>query len=237
MLLYWQILIRIRRLRADSSQHGIGCCLNGKPVSYASRSLTNSEQNMAQIEKELLSIIFATQKFHYYIYGRQININTDHKPLINILNKKISEIPSTRLQRMKIKLLRYQIKIAYIPGKKMHIADLLSRSFMSETNIEDAWPKEIVHSIDTGLTINITDTRKEELQKVTYADPTLSRIKEYHFSRWPKCRKDVDDRVKFYFNLQDQITVKDDLVYLNFKLIIPVELRKYLLQLLHESHF
>jgi len=43
--------------------------------------------------------------------------------------------------------------------------------------------------------------------------------------------------VKFYFNLQDQITVEDDLLYLNFKLIIPAELRKYMLQLLHESHF
>lgn len=94
-------------IQADASQHGIGCCLmqNGKPVSYPTRNLTNSEQNVVQIEKELLSIVFATQKFYYYIYGRQININTDHKSLISILNKKILEIPSTRLQRMKIKLL------------------------------------------------------------------------------------------------------------------------------------
>lgn len=190
---------------------------------------------MAQIEKELLSIIFATQKFHYYIYGREINVNTDHKPLISILNKKISEIPSTRLQRMKIKLLKYQIKIAYIPGKEMHIADLLSRSFMNEANTDDTWLKEVVHSIDTGL--SITDTKKLELQKATNADSTLSKLKDYHTNGWPKSKKDVDDKVKFYFNLQDQITVEDDLVYLNFKLIIPAELRKYMLQLLHESHF
>lgn len=50
-------------------------------------------------------------------------------------------------------------------------------------------------------------------------------------------KKDVDDKVKLYFNLQDQITVEDDLVYLNFKLIIPIEFRKDMLKLLHESHF
>lgn len=108
---------------------------------------------MAQIEKELLSIVFATQKFHNYIYGKRINVTTDHKPLISILNKKISEILSTRLQRMRIKLLKYQINIAYIPGKEMHIADLLSRSFVKETDVDDTWLREIVHSIDTGLSV------------------------------------------------------------------------------------
>lgn len=130
---------------------------------------------MAQIEKELLSILFATQKFHYYIYGREINVNTDHKPLISIMNKTISEIPSTRLQRMRIKLLKYQIKIAFIPGKEMHIADLLSRSFLSEANTDDSWLQEVVHSIDTGL--STTDAKKQEFQKATMADSKLSKLK------------------------------------------------------------
>lgn len=87
-------------IQADASQHGLGCCLlqNGKPISFASRNLSKSEKYMAQIEKELLSIVFATQKFHNYIYGRESNLITNYKPLISIPNKKISEIPSTRLQ-------------------------------------------------------------------------------------------------------------------------------------------
>jgi len=46
-------------IQADASQHGLGCCLlqNGKPISFASRSLTKSEENLALIEKELLSIV------------------------------------------------------------------------------------------------------------------------------------------------------------------------------------
>lgn len=224
-------------IQADASQYGLGCCLmqNGKPVSFASRSLTKSEENLAQIEKELLSIVFATQKFHSYIYGQKINVITDHKPLIRILNKKISEIPSTRLQRMRIKLLKYQIEISYKPGKEMHIADLLSRSFLNETTVDDKWLLEVVHTIDTGL--KITNDKNEEFKKATSTDPTLSKLKFYHVNGWPKIKKNIDDRVKHYFNLQDQISIKDDLIYLNFKLIIPLELRKYVLQLLHESHF
>jgi len=85
-------LIKKRRLQdTDASQHGIDSLMqNRKLVNYPPGSLTSSEQNI-QIEKELLIIVFATQKFHYYIYERQININTDHKPLISILNKKISD--------------------------------------------------------------------------------------------------------------------------------------------------
>jgi hypothetical protein len=48
----------------------LGCCLlqEGKPISFASRSLTETEVGYAQIEKEMLSILFATRKFHNYTY-------------------------------------------------------------------------------------------------------------------------------------------------------------------------
>lgn len=78
---------------------------------------------------------------------------------------------------------------------------------------------------------------KEKLKKATNDDLILAKLKSHHLNGWPKTKKDVDNKVKFYFNLQDQVTVEDELLYLNFKLIIPVEYREYILQLLHESHF
>ena len=58
-------------IETDVSKDGLGACLlqEGHPVAYASRSLTASEQNYAQIEKELLAIVFAREKFHQYVYG------------------------------------------------------------------------------------------------------------------------------------------------------------------------
>ena len=78
-------------LQCDASQHGLGAALlqNGQPVAYASRALalTTAETRYAQIEKELLAIVFACERFESYIYGRdETNVQTDHKPLESTFN-------------------------------------------------------------------------------------------------------------------------------------------------------
>lgn len=225
-------------IQGDASQNGLGCCLmqEGRPVSYASRSLSDSERNYSQIEKELLAIVFATGRFHNYIYGRdKITVITDHKPLINLLNKKICDIPSSRLRRMRIKLLDYQLSTQYLSGKLLHVADLLSRMYLDECDSDDGWITEVVHSISNSL--DITEEKRREFKVATLADPVLSKLSYYYFNGWPKFKNYVDENVKFYFKLRDQIFVEDDLVFLNYRLIVPCELRQYILKLLHESHF
>jgi ABC-type phosphate transport system substrate-binding protein len=70
-------------IQTDASQSGIGSCLlqNGQVIGYASRSMTDAEKNYAQIEKELLAVLFACEKFNQYIYGKKVLVQTDHKPL------------------------------------------------------------------------------------------------------------------------------------------------------------
>ena len=55
-------------LQCDASQSGLGACLlqGNKPVAFASRSLSPAEKNYAQIEKELLAVVLAAEKFHQY---------------------------------------------------------------------------------------------------------------------------------------------------------------------------
>ena len=59
---------------------------NGKerPVAYTSRSLSQAEQNYAQIEQEALAIVFAVRRFHQYLYRREFTLVTDHRPLCKI---------------------------------------------------------------------------------------------------------------------------------------------------------
>ena len=63
-------------IQTDASSKGLGACLLqcGKPIFFASRSLTESEKQYAQIEKEMLAINFAAQKFKNYIYGRKATV-------------------------------------------------------------------------------------------------------------------------------------------------------------------
>ena len=70
------------------------------PIAYALKALTKSQQNYAQIEKEMLAIVFGCTRFHDYIFGLpDIAIETDHKPLEMILKKNLHQAPA-RLQKM-----------------------------------------------------------------------------------------------------------------------------------------
>ena len=123
-------------LQCDASQSGLGAALlqNGQPVAYASRAVTPAETHYAQIEKELLAIVFACDRFHTYVYGRElVNVKTDHKPLEPIFTKPLAIAPK-RLQRMLLKLQQYSLSVRYKKGKYLHLADTLSRAYLPEVN-------------------------------------------------------------------------------------------------------
>ena len=64
-------------LQCDASQDGLGTSLQeDKPVAFASRALTFAERNYLQIEKELLVVVFAADKFEQYIYGRTATVES-----------------------------------------------------------------------------------------------------------------------------------------------------------------
>ena len=102
-------------LQCDASQTGLGAALLQlqQPVSFASRALTSTETRYVQIVKELLAIVFACEKFHKYIFGRDIvHVETDHKPLEAIFKKSLCDAPA-RLLRMLLRLQRYNLDVSY----------------------------------------------------------------------------------------------------------------------------
>lgn len=57
----------------------------GRPIAFPSRTLSKSEVKYAQIEKELLAITFACDRFHFYLYAREFTVESDHKPLESLI--------------------------------------------------------------------------------------------------------------------------------------------------------
>ena len=82
-------------LENDASDYGIGSVLKqeGRPIAFASRTLTDTERNYAQIEKDILAVTYGLEKFHHYTFGRKLTVVTDHKPLVTIKHKPLYKAP------------------------------------------------------------------------------------------------------------------------------------------------
>ncbi|KAF2895771.1 hypothetical protein ILUMI_10404 [Ignelater luminosus] len=109
--------------------------------------MTGAQKRYAQIEKELLAILFACEHFHEYNYGKHVVVQTDHKPLVAIFNKPLV-FPPLRLQRMLMKIQKYDIELHYVPGKYLCLADTLSRATSTDNKITESEDKfdEIVEA-------------------------------------------------------------------------------------------
>lgn len=225
-------------LQVDSSKDGIGACLvqEGHPIAFASRSLTDTEQAYAQIEKELNAIVFGLTKFHFYVYGRKnVLIQTDHKPLVSIASKPVNKV-SPRLQRMQLKILKYDIDISYLPGKQMVLADTLSRAFLPET-VEDIDPEMdvLVHSVSKHMPF--TPERRLEFQQQTEIWEVAQQLRELVRTGWPDHLSKVPSACKYYYSLMDDVSVDDGLIFIGSRLLVPPSLRTYILKIVHEGHF
>ncbi|XP_037046531.1 uncharacterized protein LOC119081601 [Bradysia coprophila] len=220
-------------IQTDASQHGLGSCLmqNGMPVAYASRSLSDTEGRYAQIEKEFLAITFACKKFHYFIYGRPVEVKSDHKPLISIMQKDIHKIPSAKMQRMRLKLLSYDLKVEYVPGRYMYIADYLSRNHLETGNAEED------HEFTTAvLSLSMGDKRETQFRLATENDEVLKRVSGYCLKGWPSDRTKVPECARDYYRIRNDICLQDGILFFEDRIVVPTSLRLYVLKLLHESH-
>ena len=160
-------------IQCDASQSGLGAALlqNGKPIEYASRSLTDTETRYAQIEKEMLAIVFSLERFNQYTFGRHVHIESDHKPLEMILQKPLARAPR-RLQLMMMRLQKYDFTVHYERGENMHLADMLSRAYLPYNGKE----VDDFESVNMVRYLPISDQRLDELRAETRKDQCLREL-------------------------------------------------------------
>ena len=99
-------------LTCDASPYRVGAVISyqtldgEKPIAFASRSLSQAERNYAQLDKEGLAIV---SKSSMYLFGRQFEIQSDHKSLQHIFDsqRSIPSLASARIQRWALTLSGY----------------------------------------------------------------------------------------------------------------------------------
>ena len=135
LLVHFNLQLKVI-LACDASAYGVGAVLahqmpdgSEKPVAYASQSLSKSERNYSQLEKEGLACVFGVKKFRQYLFGHPFELVTDHKPLLSLLSEHKASSPqaSARIKRWSLLLSSYEYTLKF-RGTQLHgNADALSR--------------------------------------------------------------------------------------------------------------
>lgn len=221
---------------SDASGYGLGGVIahivDGieKPVNFTSFSLDKCQKSYPILHLEALALVCTIKKFHKYLYGKKILVFTDHKPLVGIFGKEgKNSIFVTRIQRYVLDLSIYDFEIRYRPSAKMGNADFCSRFPL---------PQLIPNEIHTDFVRSINFSKNIPLDYVKVANATkndefLLKVISYMKNGWP-------DRIdKHFFNVfanHHDIEIIDDCLLYQDRVVIPKELQKPVLNLLHGNH-
>ncbi|GFV50906.1 hypothetical protein TNCV_3921991 [Trichonephila clavipes] len=183
-------------IHTDASGYGIRAVLvqiqNNveKVIAYASRTLTKAEKNYSTTERECLAIVWATNKFRPYIFGKHFTVVTDHHSLCWLMNLKD---PSGRLARWALRLQEHDFDVKYKTGKKHSDADALSRNPVEEeTETSDKFL-----AVTTSMNLAMEQKKDQDLAKLKLLSNS-SKNEEFRFIDGILCRKNFDPDGKLW---------------------------------------
>lgn len=208
--------------RTYASNVAIGAVLtqDGHPISYASRTLNNHEQNYATIDKELLAVVWGVRYFRPYLFGREFELQTDHQPIKWLHSKCAGKDINPRLQRWLLQLGEYNIKIDYIKGKENIIADFLSRINDENREINAITQTEDENQDESDINIEMNSLPSCSVANLNTNNEVLKKVLEGKFKRANNLdenqqindSEDVQTIHSQEQNLEDHIPILDTIV-------------------------
>ena len=154
-----------------------------------------AETRYANIKRELLGVVGALEKFHYFTFGWPVVILTDHKLLITISKKALVNTPP-RLKRLLLRMNNYNVALQWILGKEIVFADHLSRNIGSKESNEPTCTGLEMKIQDIYL--NASEDRCISLAIETEKDETLIALKNTILKGWPEKRDECPQNLESY---------------------------------------
>ena len=222
-------------IEVDASMKGLGACLvqEGKPIAFASKTLTTTQSHYSNIEREMLAVVYGVERFTSYLYGRSFTVVSDHKPLEMIARKALSSAPP-RLQRMLLKIQGYDYSVMYRPGSQMVISDTLSRL----PNPKDTGNVTLDIRVDdiTLDLIHFSPEKQHHLRTKTRECPVLNALAEVIYTGWPESIKELPTDLRPYWSFRDMLGIEDGVIFKGKQVVIPSSMQPELLKQLHVGH-
>ena len=219
------------RIVADASPVGLGAVLiqlqgvEWRVIAYASRGLTDVERRYSQTEREALALVWACERFNMYIFGRDFELETDHKPLKYIYSQKSK--PSARVECWVLRLQAYDFKVIYRPGRT-NIADALSRLNRRVPCGEGEHHDYVRSVVENSTPCALTPS---EIEKASASDPEISLVKEcVRTGDWSACT------IPAYLHVKNELCSYGQLLLRGSRIVIPQVLREHVLKLAYEGH-
>ena len=199
--------------------------------------MSDTERRYAQIEKEALALTWACEKFSEYVLGKEIKLETDHKPLVPLLGKKSLDSLPPRVLRFRLRLMRFQYNIKHVPGKTLYTSDTLSRAPLSTTldkstsmSINDI--EMFVQTITNSLPAD--KDRLNGYREAQATDPECSILIKYCETGWPS-HKSKGELGKFW-QFRGEFSLSDKLLLYGTRIVVPASMRQVTLKKIHQGH-
>ncbi|KAG7300079.1 hypothetical protein JYU34_015614 [Plutella xylostella] len=215
---------------ADASPVGLGGVLiqindeGPRIIAYGHKTLTDCERRYCQTEKEALALVWAVEHFHIFLYGKEFELITDHKPLEVIFGPKSK--PCARIERWILRLQAYTYKVIYRPGKS-NIADPLSRLCKLPDVMPPTQDSHIHQIVEYNRPVAVS---LKEIAESSAEDQEIKKVNEGIFhGKW-------DEETKLYKIFQNELCFYEEILLRGTKIVIPLGLRDRVLSAAHEGH-
>ena len=166
-------------------------------------------------EREALACVWACEKWHKYLWGRDFVLRTDHAALRTLITAKGIGRAGMRMSRWAARLMTYSFSVQHLKGSR-NPADGLSRLPGPAVEVEDD-ESQLVAVLSTRLKA----VSEAELVEAVRSDPVMTMLAAQLPQPWPGRMRDVPSDLQPFYRCRDELSLLNGLIFKGERVVLP----------------